>query len=87
MHRKMPKGNVQGQMHSFQLWANLLSDLKMADPRYKDITGRDIPEIIDDDGTRVKVIIALFWGQSDPVDGIAADPQYLDIYVQPGCNK
>ena len=55
----------------------------MTNPRYKDITGRDIPEIIDDDGTCVKVIIALFWGQSDPVDGIAADPQYLDIYVPP----
>jgi redox-sensitive bicupin YhaK (pirin superfamily) len=61
MHRKMPEGNVQGQMHSFQLWANLLSDLKMTDPRYQDITRCDIPVIIDDDETTVKVIIGSFW--------------------------
>jgi len=87
MHREMPKGNTQGQMHGFQLWANLPSDLKMTDPRYQDIAGRDIPEIIDDDGTRVKVIIGSFWGKFSPVDGIAADPQYLDIYVPPGLKK
>jgi redox-sensitive bicupin YhaK (pirin superfamily) len=87
MHREMPTGNAQGQMHGFQLWANLPSDLKMTDPRYQDISGHDIPEIIDDDGTRVKVIIGSFWGKSSPIDGIAADPQYLDIYVPPGLKK
>ncbi|MFC2968377.1 pirin family protein [Acidimangrovimonas pyrenivorans] len=87
MHQEMPKGNERGQMHGFQLWANLPSKLKMTAPRYQDIKGTDIPEVIDDDGTRVKVITGNFWGQTGPVDGIAADPQYLDIFVPAGLRK
>ena len=87
LHQEMPKGNANGQMHGFQLWANLPSSLKMTAPRYQDVQGKDIPEIIDDDGTRVKVIVGNFWGKSGPVDGIAADPQYLDIYVPAGVKK
>lgn len=87
LHQEMPKGNAKGQMHGFQLWANLPGDLKMTAPRYQDVKGADIPEIIDDDGTRVKVIIGSFWGKSGPVDGIAADPQYLDIFVPAGVMK
>lgn len=87
LHQEMPTGNTQGQMHGFQLWANLPSDLKMTQPRYQDVEAKEIPEIIEDDGTRVKVIIGSFWGKTGPVDGIAADPQYLDIYVPPGVKK
>ncbi|MEP3347829.1 MAG: pirin family protein [Litoreibacter sp.] len=87
LHQEMPKGNAQGQMHGFQLWANLPGSLKMSTPRYQDVQGKDIPEIIDDDGTRVKVIIGEFWGQKSPVEGIAADPQYLDIFVPAGVRK
>ncbi len=87
LHQEMPKGNEQGQMHGFQLWANLPGALKMTAPRYQDIQGQDIPEIIDDDGTIVKIIIGDFWGKSGPVDGIAADPQYLDITIPAGVRK
>jgi redox-sensitive bicupin YhaK (pirin superfamily) len=87
MHQEMPHGNTSGQMHGFQLWANLPGDLKMTAPRYQDITASDIPEILDDDGTRVKIITGNFWGKSGPVDGIAADPQYLDIFVPAGVKK
>lgn len=87
MHQEMPNGNAAGQMHGFQLWANLPGDLKMTTPRYQDVKGSDIPEIIDDDGTRVKVITGNFWGKSGPVDGVAADPQYLDIFVPAGVKK
>jgi len=87
LHQEMPKGNAQGQMHGFQLWANLPGSLKMSTPRYQDVQGTEIPEVIDDDGTRVKIIIGEFWGQKGPVDGIAADPQYLDIYVPAGVRK
>lgn len=83
LHQEMPKGNGRGQMHGFQLWANLPRDLKMTAPRYQDVRARDIPEILEDDGTVVKVITGNFWGRSGPVDGIAADPLYLDIYVPP----
>ncbi|MGR3660091.1 MAG: pirin family protein [Paracoccaceae bacterium] len=87
MHQEMPRGNAAGQMHGFQLWANLPADLKMTTPRYQDIQGSDIPEIIDDDGTKVRVIIGDFWGVSGPVDGIAAEPMYLDISVPPNTRK
>jgi redox-sensitive bicupin YhaK (pirin superfamily) len=87
LHQEMPHGNTSGQMHGFQLWANLPAHLKMTQPRYQDVTSSDIPEIIDDDGTTVRVIVGNFWGKSGPVDGIAADPQYLDISVPAGLKK
>ena len=87
MHQEMPKGNDQGQMHGFQLWANLPGSLKMAPPRYQDIGGKDIPEVIDNDGVSVKIITGSFWGKKGPVDGIAADPLYLDVFVPAGVKK
>ena len=87
LHQEMPKGNAKGQMHGFQLWANLPSNLKMTPPRYQDVKSDDIPEIMDDDGSIVKVIVGSFWGKKGPVDGIAADPQYLDVYVPPEKKK
>ena len=87
MHQEMPRGNAKGQMHGFQLWANLPASLKMTAPRYQDIQGSDIPEIIDDDGTRVRIITGDFWGKSGPVDGIAAKPMYVDVSVPPNVKK
>jgi Pirin-related protein len=87
MHQEMPRGNASGKMHGFQLWANLPSSLKMTTPRYQDIEAHDIPEIIDDDGTKVKIVTGTFWGKRGPVDGIAADPLYLDISVPPNTRK
>ncbi|MCP5087661.1 MAG: pirin family protein, partial [Rhodobacteraceae bacterium] len=87
LHQEMPQGNTSGQMHGFQLWANLPSDLKMTNPRYQDVKSGEIPEIIDDDGTKIRVIIGSFWGKTGPVDGIAADPQYLDVTIPPGVKK
>ena len=87
LHQEMPKGDPQGRMHGFQLWANLPSSLKMTGPRYQDVSAGDIPEVIDDDGTRVRVVCGSFWGKSGPVDGVAADPRYLDVFVPPGVRK
>ena len=87
LHQGMPSGNEQGQMHGFQLWANLPGSLKMTSPRYQDVGAKEIPEIIDDDGTRVRVITGSFWGQTGPVDGIAADPLYLDVSLPAGLRK
>ena len=74
-------------MHGFQLWANLPSSLKMTAPRYQDVKGADIPEVTDDDGTVVRIVCGEFWGKRGPVDGIAADPRYLDVSVPPGRRK
>ena len=87
LHQEMPKGDPRGRMHGFQLWANLPSSLKMTDPRYQDVPARDIPEVTDDDGTKVRVVCGDFWGKSGPVQGVAADPRYLDVWVPPGKRK
>jgi redox-sensitive bicupin YhaK (pirin superfamily) len=87
LHQEMPEGDPAGRMHGFQLWANLPSSLKMTTPRYQDVVGKDIPELTDDDGTTVRVVCGEFWGKRGPVDGIAADPRYLDISVPPGKRK
>jgi redox-sensitive bicupin YhaK (pirin superfamily) len=87
LHQEMPRGDQKGRMHGFQLWANLPASLKMTAPRYQDVTSKDIPEIVDDDGTMVRVVCGSFWGKNGPVDGIAADPRYLDVSVPPGRKK
>ncbi len=87
LHQEMPQGDERGRMHGFQLWANLPRTLKMTDPRYQDISGRDIPEVTDDDGTRVRVVCGSFWGKTGPVEGVAADPRYLDLWVPPRLRK
>jgi redox-sensitive bicupin YhaK (pirin superfamily) len=87
VHQEMPRGDGEGRMHGFQLWANLPASLKMTPPRYQDILAADIPEVIDDDGTKVRVICGNLWGVGGPVDGIAADPNYVDISVPPGTRK
>jgi len=87
LHQEMPQGDERGRMHGFQLWANLPASLKMTAPRYQDVSAKDVTEITDDDGTKVRVIIGDFWGKRGPVEGIAADPQYLDVWVPPGQRK
>jgi len=87
LHQEMPQGDPQGRMHGFQLWANLPSSHKMMRPRYQDVASKDVPEITDDDGTVVRVVCGDFWGQKGPVEGIAADPRYLDVSVAPGVRK
>jgi redox-sensitive bicupin YhaK (pirin superfamily) len=87
LHQEMPQGDAKGRMHGFQLWANLPASLKMTAPRYQDIPGAEIPEVVDDDGTRVRIICGEFWGKRGPVEGVAADPRYLDISVPPGRRK
>ncbi len=87
IHQEMPKGDEVGRMHGFQLWANLPSALKMTAPRYQEVKSADVPEVTDDDGTRVRIVCGSFWGKKGPVEGIAADPVYLDVSVPPGKKK
>src|SRR5688572_24459843 len=87
VHQEMPKGDAAGRMHGFQLWANLPASLKMTAPRYQEVKAAEIPEIIDDDGTRARLVCGTFWGKRGPVEGIAADPTYLDVTVPAGKRK
>ena len=87
LHQEMPQGDPQGKMHGFQLWANLPSSLKMTAPRYQDVPAAEIPDVVDDDGTRVRIVCGDFRGKRGPVDGVAAEPRYLDVWVPPGKRK
>jgi hypothetical protein len=87
IHQEMPKGDSEGRMHGFQLWANLPSALKMTAPRYQEVKAADIPLVQDDDGTAVRIVCGSFWGKTGPVQGIAADPTYLDVSVPPRRRK
>ena len=87
IHQEMPKGDQSGRMHGFQLWANLPSSLKMTAPHYQEIKSPQIISVTDDDGTQARIISGTFWGKKGPVDGIAADPVYLDVTVPPGKRK
>jgi hypothetical protein len=91
LHQEMPSGDAQGRMHGFQLWANLPASLKMTDPRYQDIPASAIPEAIEDDGSRARVVCGEFWGKKGPVEGAAVgsnvDARYVDISIPPGLRK
>jgi hypothetical protein len=84
LHQEMPRGDAVGRMHGFQLWANLPAAQKLTTPRYQEVGTADIPEVTDDDGTRVRIVCGEFWGRRGPVEGVAAEPQYLDVAVPPG---
>jgi len=87
VHQEMPKGGQDGRMHGFQLWGNLPARLKMTAPRYQEVKAAEIPVIQDDDGTVVRVVCGSFWGKTGPVEGVAADPIYLDVSIPPGKRK
>src|SRR5215475_11996624 len=84
IHQEMPKGDQSGRMHGFQLWANLPAALKMTEPRYQEVKASDIPVVTDDNGTEARIVCGTFWGKRGPVEGVAADPIYLDITVPGG---
>ncbi len=83
IHQEMPKGDGAGKMYGFQLWANLPSREKMMDPRYRDITNEQIPEVKLDNGTTIKIIAGEVSGIKGPVQDIVIDPEYIDVTVPP----
>ena len=87
IHQEMPKGDHAGRMHGFQLWGNLPSSLKMTKPRYQEVKAMEIPDVTDDDGTHVRIVCGEFWGKKGPVEGVAADPIYLDVSIPAGRRK
>ncbi len=87
LHQEMPAGDAAGRMHGFQLWANLPSSLKMSRPAYRDIRAEEIPEVIEDDGTRARVVAGEWWGRRGPVAGVATDPVFVDISMPPGARR
>jgi hypothetical protein len=84
IHQEMPKGDKQGVMSGFQLWANLPASHKMMDPRYRDVKNLQIPEVSLKDGVRARVISGKVDGTQGPVRDIVTNPEYLDVTVPAG---
>ncbi len=81
VHQEMPKGDADGRMYGFQLWANLPSGQKMMDPRYRDVTAAQIPEVELPGGASVKIIAGEVSGTKGPVGDIVIDPEYIDVTI------
>ena len=81
IHQEMPKPGPGGAMYGFQLWANLPASHKMMDPRYQEVKQSDIPEVVLNNGTKIKLICGSYNKIKGPVRDIVVDPEYLDITV------
>ena len=84
IHQEMPKGDGNGRMHGFQLWANLPARLKMMDPRYRDVASDQIPDVTLPGGTVIKIICGEVSGVKGPVQDVVIEPEYLDVTVPAG---
>ncbi|KAK9424587.1 putative Pirin [Seiridium unicorne] len=86
LHAEMPRQNPDGSANvGLQLWVDLPKQLKMCEPRYRDLKAKEIPQVdIDDNKVHVKVIS----GQSAGVDSVkdlAYTPVWiLDVEIKPG---
>ena len=83
LHEEMPRPK-DGKMYGFQLWVNLPAKLKMSRPRYQDVPSARIPEVLLEDGVRIRVIAGVVDGVRGAVTEIYADPEYLDVFVPAG---
>jgi hypothetical protein len=81
IHQEMPKGDDNGKMGGFQLWANLPASHKMMNPRYRDIKSGSIPELTNESGVRIRIICGKVGDVKGPVTDVVIEPEYLDITV------
>ena len=84
IHQEMPKGDAEGKMYGFQLWANLPAASKMMEPRYRGIANAEIPEVIDPSGATIKIIAGTASGVTGPVRDVVTSPEYLDVTLPAG---
>src|SRR5271157_4164 len=84
IHQEMPKGDPDGLMYGFQLWANLPQSHKMMGPRYRDVKSDQIPDVSLENGTKIRVICGSVGNRQGPVRDIVIDPEYLDVTVPAG---
>jgi len=83
VHQEMPQ-QVEDRLRGFQLWINLPAVAKMVAPRYREVLADTIPVVSPHDGIKIKVIAGEVVGVRGPVKDFVADPEYLDITLEPG---
>jgi len=81
IHQEMPKGDANGRMEGFQLWANLPATEKMMPPRYRDVKSNDIPLVSLENNIQARIVCGKVNGVQGPVHDIKIDPEYLDITI------
>jgi redox-sensitive bicupin YhaK (pirin superfamily) len=86
IHQEMPKGQKDGLMWGFQLWANLPASHKMMEPRYRDVKSDQIPETTLAKEVKVRIICGEINGVKGPVRDIMIDPECLDVTIPPKSN-
>jgi quercetin 2,3-dioxygenase len=84
IHHEMPRGDPEGRMYGFQLWANLPASYKMMDPHYRDVKDGAIPRLTLPNGVEIRIICGKVGDQQGPVQDVVIDPQYLDVSVPAG---
>jgi redox-sensitive bicupin YhaK (pirin superfamily) len=83
LHEEMPRRGPSGLINGFQLWVNLPAAQKMSQPRYQEVVASEIP-VAEEGGARVRVVAGEFAGVRGPVTEIAAQPLYMDVWLEPG---
>lgn len=83
IHSELPE-QEEGLMEGFQLWLNLPSHQKMSAPHYKDIPPEAIPEFVQPDGTKVRVIAGASHGVHGAISRPDTEPLYLDVHLPAG---
>jgi redox-sensitive bicupin YhaK (pirin superfamily) len=82
IHQEMPQQN-EDFLEGFQLWVNLPSHAKMMNPKYQDLPVVKVPEVVLEDGVKIRVLAGTYAEKVGPVEDIIADPEYLDIMIPP----
>lgn len=83
IHSELPE-QEEGLMEGFQLWLNLPSHRKMSAPSYRDIPSEAIPEVVQEDGARVRVIAGSSHGIQGAIVRPDTEPLYLDVHLPAG---
>ena len=83
IHSEIPEQS-EGEMSGFQLWVNLPAERKMCEPRYQEFDPENVPEVIRDDGSKIRVIAGTVDGTFGPINGIDIEPLFLDVSLGPG---
>ncbi len=87
IHSEMPQ-QEHGVLRGFQLWINLPAREKMKPASYRDIPAAKIPVASLTNGATVKVIAGDYVNEtqriSGPVQGLATQALYLDVYLPAG---
>lgn len=82
IHQEMPQSSER--MLGIQLWVNLPQKSKMIKPAYRDIKSEQLITVTDQ-GCRVKVIAGRHKEWVGPVEGIVADPTFIDVEIPGQC--